>query len=98
MTEDKCRWCGCEIEKDWMCLELWLRVPEEEEMKEALRQAAQLVTTASGIRPEFRIREGYITPAERFCSFPCLAQYAVLRWEQTDLIKNAARDSFCSDN
>lgn len=93
MEEEKCAWCGCQIEENGMCLELWLRVPEEKGIQEALGRASEIVASAFGVKPEVRIHEGYVTPPECFCSFPCLAQYAVARWRQTDVIKGAAGDS-----
>lgn len=97
MREERCGWCRCEIEKDGMCLELWLRVPEEEEIREALGRASRVVADTFGVKPEVRIHEGYVTPPECFCSFPCLTQYAVTRWQQTQVMKSAARDSLSED-
>lgn len=76
-----------------MCLELWLRVPEEEEVQEALGLAATLMPDTLAIRPEVRIHEGYVTPPECFCSFSCLTTYAAMKWQQSDLLKEVARDS-----
>jgi hypothetical protein len=91
MTEDRCAVCGHEIEKDGMCLEVWLRLPEDEETQQALMQASEVVATAFGVKAEVRIHEGYVTPAEYLCSFSCLAQYAYTRWQQAEMIRSAAR-------
>ena len=91
MTEEKCAVCGCEIEKDGMCLEVWLRLPEDEDIQEALLRASEVVANAFGVKAEVRIHEGYATPPEYFCSFACLAQYAYARWQQAEFIRSAAR-------